>query len=62
LTTGTASGTAPGHTGIKVLCGSLTKPTPDKYVVATGISSLEVSGPTVHRLLRVRHQSDLVYY
>jgi len=51
-----------GHVGIKIRCPGLTKPSSTQYVVATGISSLELDGSTRYPVLRVRKQADLVYY
>jgi hypothetical protein len=48
--------------GVKVRCPGLTKPSVGKYAVVSGISSLEASGPTTYPLIRVRKQSDLLYY
>jgi hypothetical protein len=51
-----------GFVGLKIICGSLTKPTTDSFVRVTGISSIEqpeglgISVPVI----RVRSQSDIV--
>lgn len=48
---------------IKVRCPGLTKPSStSQYAVVTGISSLELSGSTATPIIRVRKQTDLVYY
>ena len=48
---------------IKVRCPGLTKPSStSQYAVVTGISSLELSSSTAIPLIRVRKQTDLVYY
>lgn len=52
-----------GFTGLKVICGSLSKPSKDQMVRVTGISSVEqpeglgISIPVI----RVRKQADLIY-
>ncbi|MCX6376568.1 MAG: hypothetical protein NTU88_11140 [Armatimonadetes bacterium] len=48
---------------IKVRCPGLTKPSStSQYAVVSGISSLELSGSTAIPTIRVRKQTDLVYY
>ncbi len=52
-----------GPRGIKVYCPGLPLPTStSQYAIATGISSTEMDGSNVRRLIRARKQTDLVYY
>ncbi|MCE5322907.1 S8 family peptidase [bacterium] len=50
-----------GFTGVKVICGSLTKPAKDDYVRITGISSVEQpEGLEIYvPVIRVRKQDDI---
>jgi len=48
-----------GNPGIEVLCGSLSRPPYGSYVIVTGISTCQVSGEIVYRVVRVRQQSDI---
>jgi subtilisin family serine protease len=51
-----------GNIGIKVIAGSLPKPSVGQYVFVVGLSSLEVDGDNYRPLLRPRMVSDLRYY
>ncbi|MCC6484847.1 MAG: hypothetical protein IT209_08380 [Armatimonadetes bacterium] len=48
-----------GHQGVKVQCGSLTKPALGDALIVTGVSSSESSGTTLRRRILARKQSDI---
>lgn len=51
-----------GRVGLKIFCGSLTKPILNHSVVVTGISTLDWDGSIARPVVRPRKQSDLLYY
>ena len=51
-----------GRVGLKIFCGSLTKPVLNHSVVVTGISTLDWDGSTARPVVRARKQLDLKYY
>lgn len=48
-----------GHSGVKIVCGSLAKPTLGDSVIITGVSSSESAGTTLKRRILARKQSDI---
>ena len=60
---GSALQGAGGHTGIKVYCPGLAKPTGgNTRAIVTGICTIEMDGSTPRPRLRPRKQADLLYY
>ena len=56
------TGITGGSPGLKISCGSMTKPAPGGMVRVTGISALEMDGLVSKPVVRARKPADLTYY